>query len=141
MHKKYRKHLHLLPFLFTFANAFLGFIAIVYALEGNFTYAVYSIMLAALMDMCDGRLARALGTTSMLGQELDSLADGISFGLAPCVVLYTWYPGVIGYTGFIALACYLSAGLYRLARFNLTAAAQHSYSIGLPIPVAAFFCQ
>lgn len=137
--ERYRKRLTPLPFFFTFANAFLGFISIVQALEGNYNEAVYCIMLAAVMDTFDGRLARALGSSSALGVELDSLADGISFGLAPCVLVYTWYPGTVGFTGFVALGCYLSAGLYRLARFNLTSSEQSVESRGLPIPLAAFF--
>jgi len=138
-HEKYQKRLYALPFLFTFANAFLGFVAIVQALEGNYSYAVYSIMAAALMDLCDGRIARALGISSLLGIELDSLADAISFCVAPCVVMYSWYPGNVGWTGLIALGFYLSAGLYRLAKFNLTAAHQQDSFCGLPTPVAAFF--
>jgi CDP-diacylglycerol--serine O-phosphatidyltransferase len=96
-------------------------------------------MLAALMDFCDGRCARALGVSSHLGAELDSLADAISFCVAPCVLLYSWYPDPIGYTGFGALALYLCAGLYRLARFNIIASTQSEYYTGLSVPVAAFF--
>jgi CDP-diacylglycerol--serine O-phosphatidyltransferase len=138
-HEKYQKRLYVIPFVFTFANAFLGFIAIVQALEGNYSYAVYSIMAAALMDLCDGRIARALGISSLLGIELDSLSDAISFCVAPCVVMYSWYPGYVGWTGLIALGFYLSAGLYRLAKFNITAASQQDCFHGLPTPVAAFF--
>jgi len=137
--EKYQKYVHAIPFFFTFANAFLGFIAIIQALEGNYSYAVYSIMAAALMDLCDGKIARALGISSLLGIELDSLADSISFCVAPCFVLYSWYPGKVGLTGLIALGFYLSAGLYRLAKFNITASGEQDYSHGLSTPVAAFF--
>jgi len=136
---KYRRGLTRLPFLFTFANAFLGFVSITQSLEKNYEWAIYSIMLAALMDAFDGRLARALNSTTALGAELDSLADAISFCLAPCVLWYTWYGTAIGYTGYAALAFYLCAGLFRLAKFNLTAVQQQNYFIGLPTPVAAFF--
>lgn len=135
----YRKHLQMIPFLFTFANALWGLFAIIKALEGEYATAVYCIMLAALMDACDGRCARALGVSSILGAELDSLADAISFCAAPAILVYAWYPGAIGITGWIAISAYLCAGIYRLARFNITTH-HNDYSFsGLPVPMAAFF--
>lgn len=134
---RYKKQLTTIPFFFTFANAFLGFVAITQAFDGNFEQAIYFLFAAAFMDMCDGRIARALDTTSVLGLELDSLADGISFVLAPCVIWYLWYPYAIGIIGWLALACYLSAGLYRLARFNLSAKEPSEHSTGMPVPAAA----
>ncbi len=135
---RYKKQLTTIPFFFTFANAFLGFVAITQAFEGNFIHAIYFLFAAACMDMCDGRIARALNSSSVLGVELDSLADGISFVLAPCVIWYLWYPAPAVHTvGWCALACYLSAGLYRLARFNLTAQTPSEYSMGMPVPAAA----
>lgn len=145
--KTYKKSTQFLPFLFTFANAFLGLLAIIQASEKNYTTAIYCLMAAAAMDLFDGRLARAFGTESKLGGELDSLADAISFCLAPCMVLYSWYPGNVGYTGLLALGAYLFAGIFRLAKFNLLANNLTSNSenpapsanfIGLPTPIAAF---
>src|SRR4029077_1820506 len=90
--ERYRKRLSPVPFFFTFANATLGFLAVIKALEGDATSSVYCILAAACMDVFDGRLARALGTTSTLGVELDSLVDGVSFCFAPAVIFYTTYP-------------------------------------------------
>jgi len=137
--KSFRPKKNALPFLFTFANACLGFLSIIQAVEKNYTMAVYCLLLAALMDACDGRLARALGTESALGGELDSLADAISFCLAPCILLYAWFPGTVGYSGMIALGAYLCAGMFRLAKFNLINNPQQTDFIGLPTPIAAFF--
>lgn len=140
--KTYQNGTRCLPFLFTFANAFLGLVAIIQASEKNYTTAIYCLMAAAAMDMFDGRIARAFGAESRLGCELDSLADAISFCLAPCMVLYSWYPGNVGYTGLLALGLYLFAGIFRLAKFNIiTANSENSCStnfIGLPTPIAAF---
>jgi CDP-diacylglycerol--serine O-phosphatidyltransferase len=140
--KTYKKGTQFLPFIFTFANAFLGLLAIIQAMENNYITAIYCLMLAAAMDSCDGRLARAFGTESRLGTELDSLADAISFCLAPCIVLYSWFPGTFGYTGFFALGSYLFAGIFRLAKFNMLvneppSPNSSSNFIGLPTPVAA----
>ena len=137
--KTYQKSRRSIPFFFTFANALFGFLSIIQALEENYTAAIYCLMCAALMDLLDGRIARKMGTTSLLGAELDSLADAISFCLAPCILLYAWYPGTIGYTGIIALGLYISAGIFRLAKFNVTSEQQSTNFIGLPTPIAAFF--
>lgn len=135
-HRSAKKR-HLIPFFLTFANALLGFLAIVQTVEGNYTTALYCLVLAALMDLLDGRLARALGTASTLGGELDSLADAISFCVAPCIILYAWYPGTVGYTGLMALGLYVGAGIFRLARFNSTSQSHYAYFVGLPTPIAA----
>ena len=137
--KTYQKSKSSLPFFFTFANALFGFLSIIQAVEENYTAAVYCLIAAACMDMLDGRIARKMGTTSILGAELDSLADAISFCLAPCILLYSWFPGTIGYSGIIALGLYVSAGLFRLAKFNITAEKQANNFIGLPTPIAALF--
>src|SRR5581483_7627158 len=99
----------------------------------------YYIILAAFMDLIDGRLARALGSSSYFGMELDSLCDAISFCLAPSVLLYSWFPGPVVGWGTLSLVLYLCLGLSRLARFNLTAEKQQAAFIGLPTPIAAFF--
>lgn len=130
------------PFFFTFANAIFGFLSIINTLEGNFVEAALCILIAALMDASDGRLARYLDTVGPLGQELDSLCDAVSFCLAPTVLLYSWYTANFGNVGIfmIALALYLCSGLFRLARFNLLPQEDRTVFIGLPTTIAAFFC-
>ena len=139
VHKQLLKTI--IPFLFTFANAFFGFFSIIKTLEGNFVAASVCIIFAAVMDMCDGRLARYWGTTGQLGTELDSLCDAVSFCLAPAVLLYSWYLSGFGHVGFFvsALTLYVCAGLLRLARFNTIASDQTVFFLGLPTTIAAFF--
>lgn len=135
--KRGHQTLFLIPFVCTFANAFLGFLAIIKALEGNCIVAAYCIIFAWIMDIADGNLARAFGSTSTLGMELDSLCDAISFCLAPTMVLYCRYE--VGLTGVGALGLYLCMGLFRLARFNSTSQNQFCFFSGLPTPIAALF--
>ena len=137
--KKPNKLFVFIPYFFTFANAFFGFLSIMYALDGNCSAAAYSIFFAALMDGFDGRLARLLGVSSYLGMELDSLCDAISFCLAPAVLLYSSFLHDGGFTAIIVLAFYLCAGLFRLAKFNLTSEKQSTSFLGLPTTIAAFF--
>lgn len=135
------KSLYLIPFFFTFANAMLGVLAVFKAIDSEFIAAAYCILLAAFCDALDGRLARKFNTTTMLGMELDSLCDAISFCVAPVVLLYSWEVQDFGFLGLIGLMIYLCAGLFRLARFNvITENNKISNSfLGLPTPVAAFF--
>ncbi|MCF7900493.1 CDP-diacylglycerol--serine O-phosphatidyltransferase, partial [Candidatus Babeliales bacterium] len=139
--QKYSRFKKAIPFVFTFANALFGFLSIIKTIEGNFVFAGLCIMAAALMDAFDGRLARYLGTEGQLGTELDSLCDAISFCLAPAVLMYSWYLHDFGHAGIfvIALVFYVCAGLLRLARFNITAADQSVFFLGLPTSIAAFF--
>lgn len=138
--KKIKGSLIVIPFFFTFANAVLGLLAVVKALDSEFIAAAYCILLAAFMDSLDGRLARAFGATSIIGMELDSLCDAISFCLAPVVLLYCWEAQDFGMMGFMVLAIYLCAGLFRLAKFNITCTTKQSNCfLGLPTPIAAFF--
>lgn len=138
--KKYRKLLvPWIPSFFTFANALLGMLSIIKTLDGDYRIAAYCIIGAAFMDACDGRIARALGTTSYFGMELDSLSDAISFCLAPTILLYSWLPYTLSYQHLILLGLYLCAGLGRLAHFNTTHQKQTNLFKGLPTTVAAFF--
>lgn len=132
-----KKKLHMVPHVFTLANAFFGFLAIINALHEAYITAIGCIMAAALMDALDGRMARMFGVSSSLGVELDSLCDAISFCLAPAFILYTWYLAEIGIEGVLVLALYLWCGLWRLARFNVAQATQYNYFTGLPTPMAA----
>ncbi len=128
----------LIPYFFTFANALLGLLAIIKTFDGEYRVAAYCILLAAFMDACDGGIARALGSTSYFGMELDSLCDAISFCLAPTILLYSWLPDDIPYWHLAFLGLYLCAGLSRLARFNLTHQQQATIFKGLPTTIAAF---
>jgi CDP-diacylglycerol---serine O-phosphatidyltransferase len=134
-----KKNLFLIPFLFTFANALCGFLSVIKTLDEEFVLAALFIVLAAIMDLCDGRLARMFGSTSVLGMELDSLCDAISFCFAPAVLLYSWSLYQLGIPGMMVLGLYLCAGLFRLARFNISSANQTPSFVGLPTTVAAFF--
>lgn len=134
-----KKNLFIIPFFFTFGNAFCGFLSVINTLEEDYFTAALFILLAALMDLCDGRLARWFGSTSVLGMELDSLCDAISFCFAPAILVYSWSLYQLGTFGMIVLGLYLCAGLFRLARFNITSVNQTSYFTGLPTTIAAFF--
>lgn len=134
-----KQRLFVIPFLFTFANACLGMIAVLYAWEDCYVQACYCIIGAALADALDGRLARALGSCSPLGMELDSLCDAISFCFAPAMMLYGAYLSEWGMIGIAVAGIYLCAGLFRLAKFNNTACQQKSFFIGMSTPVSAIF--
>ncbi len=124
-----------IPQLLTFANAALGLFAILYAVEGEITKGALCLLGSVFFDGIDGRIARALNVTSDIGCELDSLADGVSFCLAPVVLIYS-QSIVISRLGIASLVLYLCAGLYRLARFNASTNNQHFN--GLPTTCAAF---
>ncbi|HZW61029.1 MAG TPA: CDP-diacylglycerol--serine O-phosphatidyltransferase [Candidatus Babeliales bacterium] len=131
-----KRKLFLIPYLFTFANALCGFLSIMMVLEGNFIASALFIIAAGITDMLDGRLARAFGCTSMLGMELDSLCDAVSFCLAPTVLLYSWRLHDIGFVAIAAAMLFLCAGLFRLAKFN-TIPNTHSAFTGLPTTITA----
>lgn len=137
--KSGKKNLFLIPFLFTFGNALAGFMSVIKTLDENYLIAALCILLATCLDLCDGRLARIFGSTSVLGMELDSLCDAISFCFAPAILLYSWSLYQLGSAGLIVLGLYLCAGLFRLARFNTSSTEQASFFIGLPTTGAAFF--
>jgi len=128
-----------IPHLFTFANALFGFLAVVKTLDDQYASAAWCIVLAAIMDLCDGQLARLLGATSSMGVELDSLSDAVSFCFAPAILMYSWSLCELGYVGIIVLGLFLCCGLFRLARFNLAHATPSTHFVGLPTTIAAFF--
>lgn len=136
-----KKYKSVIPFLFTFANALFGFLSIIQVIEARFAAAALCIMAAAFMDAFDGRVARYLGTEGQLGTELDSLCDAVSFCLAPAVLMYSWLMFTFGYNDLFVLVSllYICAGLFRLARFNITSTDQTIFFIGLPTTIAAFF--
>ncbi len=131
-------HIYVLPNLLTTVNMFFGFFAIIYSINGNFTWAAYAIVVAAVFDQLDGRVARATNSTSQFGAEYDSLSDLISFGLAPGLLLFLWSLEPFGRLGWLASFFYLACGALRLARFNVqSTSVEKAYFQGLPIPMAA----
>jgi len=134
-----RRGVSLLPSLFTMGNMFCGYACIVYAMRGDFETAALFIGIAIVLDMLDGRIARLTGTASDFGVELDSLADVISFGVAPAILSFAWGLHPLGRLGYAAGFLYVSAAALRLARFNIQSAVitDKRYFVGLPSPPAA----
>jgi CDP-diacylglycerol---serine O-phosphatidyltransferase len=137
--RKQRRGIYLLPSIFTIGNMFCGYACIVYAIRGDLVTAAPFIGVAIVLDMLDGRIARLTGTSSAFGLELDSLADVISFGLAPAVLAFTWGLSELGRVGWAAGFIFVSAAAMRLARFNIQTASQADkrYFVGMPTPPAA----
>jgi CDP-diacylglycerol---serine O-phosphatidyltransferase len=131
-------NIYILPNLFTTANMFCGFFAIIYAIKGEFITSSYAIVAAALFDFFDGRVARMTNTTSHFGAEYDSLSDLVSFGIAPGLLMYLWALHPFGRVGWLASFVFVACGALRLARFNVQAhIIQRKDFLGLPIPMAA----
>ncbi|KRG43580.1 CDP-diacylglycerol--serine O-phosphatidyltransferase [Stenotrophomonas panacihumi] len=137
--------IYLLPNLFTTAGLFSGFYAIVAAANGDFVPASIAVFVAAIMDGLDGRVARLTGTSSEFGVQYDSLADLVSFGMAPSLVMYHWslsalkFDGdVLGRVGWAAAFLYAACAALRLARFNTqVGVVDKRWFIGLASPAAA----
>ena len=136
--RHFRRGVAILPSLFTTGNLFLGFWAIVKTLDGDFAQAAPLIGGAVVLDMLDGRIARLTGTQSAFGAELDSLADTVSFGVAPALLAYGWALHSVPRAGWPAAFLFLVCGVLRLARFNVQKHVVDSrFFVGLPIPAAA----
>src|SRR5262249_31799464 len=131
-----RRGVALLPSLFTMGNMFCGYACMVYAMRGEFETAAPFIGIAIVLDMLDGRIARLTGTASEFGVQLDSLADAISFGVAPAFLTVSWGLEPLGRLGLSAGFLYVSAAALRLARFNIQSAAggDKRYFVGMPSP-------
>jgi CDP-diacylglycerol--serine O-phosphatidyltransferase len=134
-----RRGVVLLPSLCTMGNMFCGYACVVYAMRGDLVTAAPFVGFAIVLDMLDGRLARLTNSTSAFGVEFDSLADVISFGVAPAVLAYAWGLSELGRVGWAAGFIYVAAAAMRLARFNAQASHQldKRYFIGMPTPAAA----
>ncbi|MFM8535271.1 MAG: CDP-diacylglycerol--serine O-phosphatidyltransferase [Acidimicrobiia bacterium] len=132
-----RRGVSLLPSFFTLANLFCGWACVVHAMRGELTTAAPFVGFAVVLDMLDGRIARMTGTTSDFGVQLDSLADLISFGMAPAVLAFQWGLIPLGRMGWAVGFLYLTAAALRLARFNVQVNNDKRYFIGLPSPAAA----
>ena len=129
----------LLPSLFTMGNMWCGYASIVYSLRGEYETAAPLIGIAYALDALDGRIARMTGTESDFGLQLDSLADVISFGIAPAVLSYAWGLSSLGRLGWAAGFMFVACAAMRLARFNVisTKGADKRYYVGMPSPAAA----
>ncbi|PIP79889.1 MAG: CDP-diacylglycerol--serine O-phosphatidyltransferase [Gammaproteobacteria bacterium CG22_combo_CG10-13_8_21_14_all_40_8] len=133
-----RRGIYLLPNLFTTGGLFAGFYAIITSVHGQYETAAIAVFIAMLMDGFDGRIARMTNTESAFGAEFDSLADMVSFGIAPALVVYNWALADQGKLGWLAAFIYVAGGALRLARFNTQlGTADKRYFQGLAIPAAA----
>ncbi|HUM01427.1 MAG TPA: CDP-diacylglycerol--serine O-phosphatidyltransferase [Thermoanaerobaculia bacterium] len=133
-----RRGIYLLPAFFTVGNIFCGYLSLDFALKESFVTAAALVFAAGFLDGIDGRVARMTRTTSAFGEQLDSLADVISFGVAPSFLVYRW--GLSGFDrlGLAASFLFLVCGACRLARFNVQAhVVDKRFFVGLPIPAAA----
>ncbi len=132
-----------LPNLVTLLAICLGLTGVRFAIEGHFDFAVYAIIVAAILDGLDGRIARALKGASRFGAELDSLADFVDFGVAPALVLYFWSLHEHRSIGWFAALIFAIAGALRLARFNVMIddpnkpAWSGHFFVGMPAPAGA----
>ena len=135
---KPRRGIYILPSLFTTGNVFCGFYAFIAVLNEKYYVAAWALVVAIIFDILDGRVARLTKTTSAFGVQYDSLADIISFGMAPAFLAYSWVLKPFGRLGWMAAFLYLLCGTLRLARFNVTKPdIRGQHFIGLPIPAAA----
>jgi CDP-diacylglycerol--serine O-phosphatidyltransferase len=136
--RRFRRGTSILPTLFTTGNLFLGFWSIVQTLDGDFRNAALLLGGATILDMLDGRIARLTNTASEFGAQLDSLADAVSFGVAPALLAYVWALWLVPRAGWPAAFLFLVCGVMRLARFNVQRhVVDGRYFVGLPIPAGA----
>jgi CDP-diacylglycerol--serine O-phosphatidyltransferase len=138
--KKGKSHrgIYILPNIFTSLNLFFGFYAVIASINGRFVAAAAAIIIGVLFDIMDGKIARATNTVSKFGIEYDSLADLISFGLAPGIMIYLWSLKPMGRIGWLAAFLFMACGALRLARFNSQVGiTSGDYFVGLPIPAGA----
>ena len=137
--RQYRRGMFLLPSIITIGNMFCGYACIVCAMQNELVKAAPFIGFAVVLDMLDGRIARMTNTASAFGLELDSLADIISFGIAPVVLARAWGLSDLGNIGWAVGFVYLTAAAMRLARFNIQSTTQTDkrYFVGMPSPPAA----
>jgi CDP-diacylglycerol--serine O-phosphatidyltransferase len=155
--RKFRRGIYILPTLFTIGTIFCGFYAIVNTMKGDFDLAAIAIGLAVVFDGLDGRIARLTNSCSQFGIQIDSLADVITFGMAPAVLAYIWglksiapdlhsYAKHVQQIGWIVCFAFLICGAMRLARFNIQSvrpqaspvnSSSKKYFVGMPIPAGA----
>jgi CDP-diacylglycerol--serine O-phosphatidyltransferase len=135
---KMRKGIYILPNLLTTGNLLCGFWAIISVFQEQYYYAAVAILLASVFDAFDGKVAKLSGATSKFGVQYDSLADLVSFGIAPALLAFSWALRPYGKFGWLAAFTFVACGAIRLARYNVLASSgETKYFKGVPIPVAA----
>ena len=117
----------ILPNMLTLIGVCIGLTSIRFALDGRFEFAIVAIILAAIIDGLDGRIARLIKGTSKVGKELDSLTDMISFGVAPAFIMYFWKLNALGRFGWLVCLIYVICVALRLARFNVNSGQEPSW--------------
>jgi len=133
-----RKGIYVLPNLITLSSMFAGFYSIIASLNSDYERAAWAIMIASVFDALDGWVARMTHTATRFGIEIDSLADVISFGVAPGVLVYTWTLSSFGRIGWLGSFFLVACGALRLARFNVQmGSTEKKHFSGLPIPASA----
>jgi len=133
-----RKGIYVLPNLITLSSIFAGFYSIIASLNSDYERAAWAIMIASVFDALDGWVARMTHTATRFGIEMDSLADVISFGVAPAVLVYTWTLSSFGRVGWLGSFFLVACGALRLARFNVQmGSTEKKHFSGLPIPASA----
>jgi CDP-diacylglycerol--serine O-phosphatidyltransferase len=133
-----RKGIYVLPNLITLSSMFAGFYSIIASLNSDYERAAWAIMIASVFDVLDGWVARMTHTATRFGIEIDSLADVISFGVAPAVLVYTWTLFSFGRLGWLGSFFLVACGALRLARFNVQmGSTEKKHFSGLPIPASA----
>ncbi|MCH6558304.1 MAG: CDP-diacylglycerol--serine O-phosphatidyltransferase [Nitrospirae bacterium] len=135
---RWKKGVYLIPNLLTTGNLFSGLFAILAIFNANYVMAAIAILVALVFDVLDGKSARLMNSTSQFGVEYDSLADLVSFGVAPGLLIYSWALSDRGMLGSAVMFAFVAFGALRLARYNVKGAnAESKYFTGLPIPAAA----
>ncbi|EEZ80477.1 MAG: CDP-diacylglycerol--serine O-phosphatidyltransferase [Candidatus Thioglobus sp.] len=136
--QKVKRGVYLLPNVLTTFGLFAGFFAIILATKGQYSDAAIAIFVAMVFDGLDGRVARLTNTQSAFGEQYDSMADMLSFCVAPALLMYFWQFGDLGKVGWLGAFVYTAAGALRLARFNTQIGVEDKrYFQGLPSPAAA----
>ena len=136
---RFKRGVYLLPSMFTVANLFCGYACVVYSTQSDFDTAALFIGIAMVLDTLDGYVARLTNSSTAFGVQLDSLADVVSFGLAPAILAFTWGLWPLKRLGWAAGFIFVTAAAMRLARFNIqtSAAGDKRYFVGMPSPAAA----
>ena len=137
--QRFKRGVFLLPSLFTVANLFCGYASVIHSTRGDFETAALFLGVAMVLDTLDGFFARLTNSSTAFGVQLDSLADVVSFGLAPAILAFTWGLWPLRRFGWAAGFIYVAAAAMRLARFNIqtTAITDKRYFVGMPSPPAA----
>ncbi|MCI4625841.1 MAG: CDP-diacylglycerol--serine O-phosphatidyltransferase [Candidatus Magnetoovum sp. WYHC-5] len=133
-----KRGVYLLPNGLTLGGMFFGFYSIIASINGSYTVAAWSILIATVFDGLDGWVARLTNTSTRFGIELDSLSDLVAFGVAPAVMVFNWAFAPFGRVGWVVAFLYVSCGALRLARYNVQmVSTEKKYFTGMPIPGAA----